>query len=81
MGDLGVGRVREEVDQRAAKVGEHLGVLVEVRTDAGPAIVGRATTAERETVVGRPLAVDDPVTMVGERLAAGQPDLVPDRGW
>ena len=79
-GDLGVGRVREEVEQRAAKVGEHLGVLVDVRTGAGPAMVGGAMTAERETVVGRPLAVDDQVTMVGERLAAGQPDLVPDLG-
>ena len=46
----------------------------------GAQVVRRTAPAEREPVVGRPLAVDDQVPRVGERLRAVQADLRPDLG-
>ncbi len=50
------------------------------RLDGGAEVVRRTAAAEDEAVVGGALAVDDDVPVVGERLPALQPRLVPEPG-
>ena len=47
--------------------------------DRGSEVVRRSAAAERDAVVGGALAVDDQVAAVGDRLAVGPADLVPER--
>ena len=70
---------REQVDEGLEEVPEDRLVTVEPRPDPRAQVVRRAAAAEHDPVVGGALAVDDQVPEVGERLAPGQPDLVPDR--
>ena len=68
---------REQVHQGLPELGEDPGVAVELGPDPRAEVVGRAPAAEDQAVVVGALAVDDQVPVVGEGLAAGQPDLVP----
>ena len=80
VGDPGAGEHREEVDQGGVEPGEDPLVAVVLRLDPRAEVVRRAAAAEDQPVVGGALAVDDQVAVVGERLAPGQADLVPDLG-
>ena len=68
---------REQVEQRRVQRAK----TRSSRSNSGrirePEVVRRAAAAEDEPVVGGALAVDDQVAVVGERLAAAQPDLRP----
>ena len=75
VGEPRAGDAREQVDERLAERGEDPRVAVEPGRDARREVVGRPAPAEREPAVGGPLAVDDEVAVVGERLPPGQPDL------
>src|SRR5690606_10669373 len=65
-----------QLDQQPRQVSVHHVVGVELRTDAGGEVVRRASPAEGDPAVGRTLAVDDHVPVVGEHLAALQANLV-----
>ena len=53
-------------------------VPIELGTDGRSEVVGRTASAEGHPTVLGPLAVDDHVAVVGERLPPGQPDPVPE---
>ncbi len=79
VGEAGAPQHREQVEQRRVQRGEHPVVVVELRPDPRAEVVRRPAAAEDQPVVGGPLAVDDQVPVVAERLTVPQPDLVPDR--
>ena len=69
---------REQLAQRAAQVVEHPLDPVVLGPDRAAPVVAGAAPAEREPVVGGALAVDHEMAEVGEGLAVGDADLVPE---
>src|ERR1700754_3831830 len=61
----------------ARRLSKTAGARSEAGLEARPEVVGPPAPAEREPVVGGPLAVDDHVALVAEGLTAAQADPLP----